>query len=233
MRFNGGDCSQSFNIQEADKFDCSDFVPGVPISGQAWIWVHKRGDESEKYFEGWVGVGEEFPLRCDPNDDCSSGKISADSTVNIYLGENRVTLVQLANFHTSCSQNLFLKDRFGGVQLVLFINGVQGEVSCFLQVNFGYTLTNEGSAYNAEIVEFFSIRNSEFIDLMDYLPDNVIEPGSSIVVQEPVLLDMTVRQTYTTITTVVGETPGGNTCNDDYTLIFVAGNPLPPGFPSP
>ena len=56
------------------------------ISGQAWVWVHKRRDEREKYFEGWVGVGEEFPLRCDPNYECGSGNISADSTINIYLG---------------------------------------------------------------------------------------------------------------------------------------------------
>ena len=135
--------------------------------------------------------------------------------------------------YTPRALRIFVKDRFRSIQFVLFINEMQGKVSCFLPVYFGYTLTNEGSAYNAEIVEFFSIRNSELIDLMDYLTDNVIEPGSSIVVQEPVLLDMTVRQTYTTITTVVGEKPGGNTCNDDYTLIFVPGNPPPSRFPSP
>ena len=46
---------------------------------------------------------------------------------------------------------------------------------------------------------------------MVYLAEIVIEPGSSIVVQEPFLLDMIVRQTYTTKTTVVGKTPGVNT----------------------
>jgi len=233
MRFNGGDCSQSFNIQEADKFDCIDFAPGMPTSGQAWIWVHKRGDESEKYFEGWVGVGEEFPLRCDPNDGCGSGEISADTTFSVYMGQDRVNIVQNANFHTSCSQNLFLKDRFGGIQLVLFINPDQGEASCFLQVTFRYILTNEGAVNNAEIVEFFSIRNGNIIDLTDYVTDNVIEPGSNVVVQEPVSLDMTIRQTYTTTTVIVGETPGGNTCNADDELIFVAGNFLPPGIQNP
>ena len=122
VRFIGGDFNHSFNIQEVDKFDFSDFYLAVPTSVQEWIWVHKRGDERELFFEGWVGVGEDLPLRCDPNDNCGSGNISTDSTFHIYLVEYRVTLVQLANFHTSCYQNIFLEDRFGGIKLFLFVN---------------------------------------------------------------------------------------------------------------
>ena len=59
--------------------------------------------------------------------------------------------------YTPRALRIFVKDRFRSIQFVLFINEMQGKVSCFLPVYFGYTLTNEGSAHNEEIVEFFII----------------------------------------------------------------------------
>jgi len=130
MLFNGGGCEQSDNTQEL-KFTCEDFAGGPPVNegDQVYIVVTDIKGESITYFEGTVGVGEIFPL----ND--GGERFQADMFVMIY-SPDQSTLLQMVQYHSSCSSNLELKNRFGASQLVSFTNEVQGLVSCFATFSF-------------------------------------------------------------------------------------------------
>jgi len=231
FRFNGGTCDQSFNIQESDLFRCIDLNGGAPTTGGiAYIRVTTlEGDTI--YFEGRVNVGDEFAL----ND--GGNTVEANMNVTVYAGSTAAdalpeNIVQTLVYHSSCSQNLFLKDRFGSVQLVVFINEDQGAVSCFLPVSFGYSITNEGD-FDSRMVTLIVSRNGEVIDLTDKVEGVIVPVGQVYNVVEQTVIDMTVRLTYTTISIITGETlPTGRRCVGRDTLVFIAGNPLPRGVPS-
>ena len=241
MLFNGGDCSQSFNIQEADKFDCTDSATNGPPgqSGQYWIHVVPRKDPTgDVYFSGPVNVGDVFPM-CPGYPSCSGDRFEADSTVYVFPSDpgadpvNNPNWNQLVNFHTSCSQNLFLKDKYGSTQLVIFFNEEQGLVSCFITATFAITLTNEGDVDAAEIILFTNTVNGNTTDLTDAVQG--VEVGQQIVITTQILIDMTVRQDYIVTTDIIGATERGKQCSDSYTFTFTAGNNLasPPGIINP
>ena len=243
MLFNGGDCSQSFNIQEAGKFDCTDQNGGPGQTGQYYIHVVPRKDpESDVYFSGPVNVGDVFPM-CPGYPACSGDRFEADSTVWIYpisaasnpnfdpINDNN--WLQLVNYHTSCSQNLFLKDKYGSTQLVIFFNDEQGLVSCFITATFSITLTNEGEVAADEIILFTNTVNGNTTDLTDAVQG--VQPGQQIIITTQILIDMTVRQDYIVTTDIIGATSRGKQCSDSYTFTFTAGNNLdaPPGIIAP
>ena len=243
MLFNGGDCSQSFNIQEAGKFDCTDQNGGPGLTGQYYIHVVPRKDpESDVYFSGPVNVGDVFPM-CPGYPACSGDRFEADSTVWIYpisAAENPNfdpvnddNWLQLVNYHTSCSQNLFLKDKYGSTQLVIFFNDEQGLVSCFITATFSITLTNEGEVSADEIILFTNTVNGNTTDLTDAVQG--VQPGQEIIITTQILIDMTVRQDYIVTTDIIGATFRGKQCSDSYTFTFTAGNNLdaPPGILNP
>jgi len=227
-RFNGGDCEQSFNIQEADKFTCTDFDGGAPTEGSAWITVTSVKDESQVYFDGEVRVGDLFSMFAANTD---KGKFDADSFFYVYSDASKANLLQLSSVHTSCSQNLFLKDKFGSVQLLIFENEL-GLFTCFVQATYGFTITNQGAADSGTIVEFTSTTNGVSDDCLDDVPadSDTVQPGDTVIVDKQVLIDMTVRQEYNTVAYIRAETPNGSSCEDTSTLQFTAGNPNLPTF---
>ena len=227
-RFNGGDCEQSFNIQEADKFTCTDFAGGAPTEGSAWLTVTSVKDESDVYFDGEVRVGDLFSMFAG---NTNKGKFDADSFFYVYSDSSKTNLLQLSSVHTSCSQNLFLKDKFGSVQLLIFENEF-GLFTCFVQATYGFTLTNQGAADSGTIVEFTSTTNGVTDDCLSAIPDGggTVQPGDTVIVDKQVLIDMTVRQEYNTVAYIRAETPMGFSCDDTSTLRFTAGNPNLPSF---
>ena len=227
-RFNGGNCEQSFNIQEADKFVCTDFVDGgAPTEGSAWLTVASVKNPEDIYFDGEVLVGDLFTMFAA---DTMKGKFDADSTFSVYADSSKDQLLQESSVHTSCSQNLFLKDKFGSVQLLIFENEF-GLFTCFVGATYSYTLTNEAAANAGAIVEFTSTTNGVVDDCLDDLPaPGIIPPDTTVVVDKEILIDMTIRQTYDTTVFVRAVTPGGAQCSDTATLSFESGNPNLPSF---
>ena len=63
VKYNGGNCDQSFTIQPLDKFDCSDFA-GSPLSTTepAYLYVTERNDLSVVYFDVTVEAGSSYDL---------------------------------------------------------------------------------------------------------------------------------------------------------------------------
>jgi len=54
------------------------------------------------------------------------------------------TLLQTGTFHTSCSQNLFIGDKYGNFEVISFTNSSQGTVSANNSIDLWYTITNTG-----------------------------------------------------------------------------------------
>jgi hypothetical protein len=136
--YNGGDCSQSFNVQE-DKFFCTDLNGGPPTERGAVSYIVVTDLDGETIFHAdFVEVGSLFTLS-DGGD-----TFPADQLITIYSSNdtaNPDNIIQSIQYHSSCSSNLFLKDRFGATQLVIWVNEDQGVVSCFANQTFELDIT--------------------------------------------------------------------------------------------
>jgi hypothetical protein len=229
MLYNGGDCSQSDNRQFL-KFTCEDFGDGPPteIGTESWIVVTDLTGQIV-YHEDFVPVGSNYFLRTPPDQE----RFVPDQIINIYSSSDatEATLLQTMQYHSSCSSNLELKNRFGASQLVEFINELQGNVTCFNDANFGFEIvvpvTIDGDA--AEIIALTANTNfAGFLDLSDQVAGQVVEPGGSISANIVTTFDLTVRQRYTLLIQVVASAvPTGTICTGTNFTEFLAGNPPP------
>lgn len=229
MRYNGGTCEQSFNIQPSALFQCFDFNGGPPVEeGQeSFIVATDIKGQGINYHSDFVAVGEEFTIADGGVD------VEANMNVTIYNSDNLIpeNIIQTLIYHSSCSRNLFLKDRFGSIQLVVFVNDAQGVVTCFFNATYSFSIQNEGD-FSATLLSLISITNLGVFNLTDRVAGQQISPGESFVVEEQIVIDLTVRQRYTALSTITGTSPQGNICRATDFLTFVAGNPLPPIFPT-
>ena len=243
FRYNGGDCSGSFNIQPDTLFICEDFGAGPPTQdGEvSYIMAFELGG-GEVYFSGFSEVGGEFTMLAEQ-------KFTANMNVTIYDPkgfDNADDIVKPENilqtlvYHSSCSQNLFLKDRFGSVQLVVFVNEEQGTVTCFQNATLGFDIeapvdiVGDGPVELTALTVITNIDNGNggIYDLTDKVEGVIVSEGMPFSVTVTITLDLTVRQKYTALSTVVGKTDEGKRCFGTDFYEFEAGNPLPPIFPT-
>ncbi|CAB9508059.1 expressed unknown protein [Seminavis robusta] len=232
--FNGGDCSQSFNVQEAaGKFFCTD-EGEVPIErGEKSYIVVTDLDGDIIFHQDWVEVGKLFTLSDGGNN------FPADQLITIYGSEDTTdpaNIQQSIQYHSSCSQNLFLKDRFGAVQLVIWVNEDQGVVSCFANQTFNLDITIpldiEGGPATLQSLTVASNVDPFFFNLTDKVAGTVVGAGESIVVPISIPIDLTQKQTYNLLITVTAVTQLGRICRATDLTSFTAGYPLPPIFPT-
>jgi len=247
FRYNGGDCSQSDNLQDRQKFDCFDIEPPIgagPPPTQAgvesYIVATQLGGGSV-YFEGLVEVGKIFTL----NEDLEFDKLAADMNVTVYDPTGPEPIVQGANImqtqfiHLSCSQPLFLKDRFGSAQVVQWIEDDGRNVSCFQETVTGdlvVALDAENQEQPVRLLEMTIISNldDEPINKTEEVFGQILEPGGEIVLEPlSIQVDLTERVRYTFFTTIIGETlDGSQMCNGFDFYECIAGVALPPFFPT-
>eukprot|EP00339_Tiarina_fusa_P025569 CAMPEP_0117077738 /NCGR_PEP_ID=MMETSP0472-20121206/54796_1 /TAXON_ID=693140 ORGANISM="Tiarina fusus, Strain LIS" /NCGR_SAMPLE_ID=MMETSP0472 /ASSEMBLY_ACC=CAM_ASM_000603 /LENGTH=1142 /DNA_ID=CAMNT_0004804163 /DNA_START=45 /DNA_END=3473 /DNA_ORIENTATION=- len=243
FRYNGGDCSQSFNIQPRSLFTCQDFNGGPPTEQNATTYIQAfELNGGEMYFEGFVNVGNLFTLTTEEEGDTVSANMNismwdprgSTNPAEIVQGAN---LLQTVKYHSSCSRNLFLKDRFGSAQLVEFISPDQGLVTCFVTANLALDILipiqTDGDSVRLKSLEIAT--NSFGIFNRTDEVNGMVVMGGDVVMVSPlnVSLDLTNRQRYTFFTVVIGETLNGDSeCFGQDFFEFTAGNPLPPIFPT-
>jgi hypothetical protein len=240
FRYSGGDCSQSFNIQPRSLFECFDFNGGPPTANDftSYIIATALKDEELVYFEGLVNTTDIYTLYDGGN------RFEANMDITIYnprgetdpaLIKTTANLLQAVQYHSSCSSNLFLKDRFGSNQLVEFTNEIQGTVTCFVTATVNITLENpQGSGVEINLLELNSVVNfdpftiNKDVDVIGMGP--LLEGMTFSPTPIVVTLDLSARQSYIFFTTVVGEPLDGSTeqCNGVHLFEFDAGNlPIP------
>lgn len=130
MRYTGGQCSESINVQSQDLFYCGDYgIRNSPIDDTVHIVVKDIRGRNITYFDNRVSLGQKFLIK-----DVEGNQVRANMNVTIFSQGNVSTrsLLQTLIFHTSCSQNLFSNDTFGGVQILGFTNTLQNvSIDCF------------------------------------------------------------------------------------------------------
>jgi len=237
FRHNGDDCSQSQNLQSRLKFTCVDFNGGPPrgLGTQNFIRVKAAKGTPDVFFEGPVAVGELFTL----NEDKSFDRLSADMTIEILTSEGG-TLLQELQLHLSCSEFLFIFDRFGATQVLEWVE-TDGRV---VSVKTGDVPTGKIELeFDASSSVTVPVRLTEMNilinsgDPVDYTPliaGVVLSPGQKIDLPGlSIDIDLSKRTSYTFFTTLIGETIDGSTkCNGlDFHECTVGFN-LNPAFPT-
>jgi hypothetical protein len=149
-------------------------------------------------------------------------------------------MLQTMFLHLSCSQPLFLLDRFGAQQVVEWTEGsgrlVTTQVATTtealaLSLNSNNIVGQDG----VRLLEMNIISNTEgFINKTDEVNGVVITEGETIELSPiNVTLDLSQRTRYTFFTTITGETLDGTAeCNGFDFHECIVGAALPPAFPT-
>jgi hypothetical protein len=234
FRYNGGDCSQSDNLQSRQKFSCIDTNGGPPrvLGAPGYVVATKAGGD-DLYFAGPVAVGETFTL----NEDETFDKLAADMTIQFFDAEGG-NLLQTDNVHLSCSQQLFLFDRFGSAQVVEW-KETDGRIVSSKQANIPTGTIQVKLNTDSDLVkpviltEMNLIANAlEFpIDYTDQVQGVRLEPGTVLELEGPRIdIDLSTRTRYTFFLALNGMSDDGATCNGSSFLVCEVGFNLDPIF---
>lgn len=124
MLYAGGDCALSAQCQDDGKFECEDFQGGPPTSfGELSYIVAMDKDREDLFFQGWVPVGSSYIM------DNGFERFPADQNIRVYSSNvtTEENLLQNVQYHSSCSQNLDLLNRFGSHGKCMIL---RGELHC-------------------------------------------------------------------------------------------------------
>ena len=211
--YRGGDCSQSDNTQDPGKFECTDFGPGPPLSGPAYIIVTDSNGDGITYFQGPVEFDGEFNV----ND--NNERFESEMFIQIF-SPDQSTLWQEVLVHTSCSQPFELSKRFGSVQLIEFFNPVQGRVSLLNTFDFAINVELPIDTSATGLVRLDTlIVTSNFIDppvldLSDMVDGEIIGPGMPLT--PPIVLSGTIDASVMMRYTISFEATGFRVDNDQF-----------------
>ena len=234
MLYNGGDCSQSDNRQFL-QFTCDDFNggPSAEEGSEAYIIVTDIKGDGIVYHRDFVTVGDNYELRTPSGEE----RFEADQRIQIYSSNvtSQANLLQDVIYHSSCSSNLELKNRFGASQLVQFFNSEQGNVTCFADATFDFDIlipiTITGGSITLESLKILSNFDG-FIDLSDQIQGRVVSAGDTVPVTLQVNFDLTERRRYTLFAQLSGTGSQGEQCLGQDFESFFAGNPAPANSPT-
>jgi hypothetical protein len=240
FRYLGGNCEQSNNFQNRQKFSCTDLEGGPPTASGTPSFIKafatKDGENGDVYFQGNVDVGEKYTL----NENLSYDKLAADMTILIYDSEGG-TLLQQTDLHLSCSQALFLFDKFGASQVTEWIETDGRVVSDKqLEVPTGKIElqldATSGIATSIRLLEMIVITNAlDFpVNYTSQVNGVILEPGVPIELEGfDIDIELTRRTRYTFFTTIIGESLDGKAqCNGLDYLECTIGFNLDPIFPT-
>lgn len=223
FRYNGGPCSQSNNLQARQKFMCEDIVPDGPptlLGTPNYIVASSTKDINDIYFEGTVPVGDTFTL----NENKFFDKLSADMDIRIFDVEGGNLLQVINPLHLSCSQPLFIFDRFGASQVVSWqeVDGriVDATVTNVQSGNIQVIMTLEAGVSPVRLSDLFVFVNNieEAANFTSEVAGIVLEPGQPKTVSLPEFvigeIDFSQNTQLQFFASVNGETLDGSvSCN--------------------
>jgi hypothetical protein len=216
FRYDGGDCENSNNIQDAQIFQCEDYFGGPPdvneIGAESFIVATDIKGLGINYFTGIVPVGGEF----NTTNPIDGALVGSNMNVTIYEGEaGRQNIRQTMLIHTSCSQVTFLKDRYGALLLIAFENAPQGFVDCFFDIKFRYTVSSISDTTATldtmtSIASGFAPPQPGFLDFTADVAGTALPPGQNLTLLETEAfeIDFSTRIRYTFVTTIQGNNDG-------------------------
>jgi hypothetical protein len=242
LRYNGGDCSRSHNLQRKSFSTCEDYGhdnsgPSLQKGVSSYIRAFDFGNSVNMYYDGFVKVGDDFAV---------SGSFADSLNITIYDPKsftNTNDIIQPENIlqtlvvHTTCptpATNLFLKDRFGSIQLIEFQNSQQGTVSSFQILELSYEVSSDFDVELQLVDIVTNIENDNYgiYNVTTYVAGTIIGPGNSISGVQTIAIDLSRRTKYSAQGVAVGSKSEGHKCYGSDFIEFTAGVPLPPSIPT-
>lgn len=219
FRYNARNCSDSFNMQPPSSDSCTDFNGGPPslVNQNAFVVASDLDNAAIVYFADWVLPSEDFTVA----ELIAGTGVPTNLNINVYPSSAQESPVQEFSFVASCSTELplFLNDRFGSVQLILFTNNEQGVVDSIVDVNLVYTVLNGGSTLDS--LTSINSFTPGFFNLTDQANEIQLENPNEIkvVAEQSAIIDLT-RTNHTAFGTAQIRTPDGFSCGATDFLVF-------------
>jgi hypothetical protein len=201
-------CNESVNTQSGFLTGCEDFAP-LPEAGST-VRVTCLDVDSKLLFSENVVEGDDVVM---------SGTDSLPGEVTCSVFATDGTVLQKFMINTSGQVDLFLKDKFGSLELLAC-----DDKDCVLDLTYTYTVFNTGSV-SVTVTKFESERDGETSNLLLGLEPTEIPAGSSSSQRETDAIDICVDAALTTIVKVEAFPPSGPICpaEADYTFTTAVG----------
>jgi hypothetical protein len=216
FRYDGGDCENSNNIQDAQIFQCEDYFGGPPdvneIGAESFIVATDIKGLGINYFTGIVPVGGEF----NTTNPIDGALVGSNMNVTIYEGEaGRQIIRQTMLIHTSCSQVTFLKDRYGALLLIAFENAPQGFVDSFYDIKFRYSVSSVSNTTTTldtmtSTAAGFAPPQPGILNFTGAVSGAVLSPGQNLTLMETEAFEIDISEgiQYTFLTNITGNNDG-------------------------
>merc|ERR1712238_483088 len=115
-KLNGGTCAQSDSMMSRSLFTCDDASSGQTVGTAGTYYIEATGSGNDVYFSGSVPVGSEYTLNADRAFD-SLGS----ATIKVYTSQDGDVLQTVTLNDMTCTNPLFLFDRFGASQVTEWV----------------------------------------------------------------------------------------------------------------
>jgi hypothetical protein len=199
----GSACSESRNTQD-DDFVCADNgQPSNPVEGTSVQVYCSNGSNAQVIVNETTTVGEVIKMK-----NRSDG---LPATLSCAVKDENGGDLQTIDLNTGGDTDLFLKDRFGMLQLESCTVETLPEQVCAIPVQYTYTVSNLGEV-PMEMTNFGRTRNRDTTHILDQLPIQEINPGNSTFVVENDSIDMCIAGVHETVMLAEADTLQGEPC---------------------
>jgi hypothetical protein len=212
MRYNGGPCADSATTQ---KISCFDFgtTPTQPGSRVYIVVMYRK----LVYFRGWVNVGGDFVIKSP-----SGAKLGASQSIVIYKSKDLSpgNVLQSLVYVGDCSEPLSLQSHFGASRVVGFsVNGTT--TKAFVDLAATHVIkVPPTSASRARLRSLTTASRFQTYNLTSQVRGRTILVGNSYAVNFNLTVDLTNRQEFKFLSTVVGVSSDKSTCSNTSLLTF-------------
>lgn len=225
MKYNGGDCEQTFNMQSNLFTGCANGRDGRVPNLVDPVFIVVESDDFTSLFSGMVEVGEVYEMTL------GGEPLHAGATISIFLNSTRIqeTRLQTVRLNPSCVESIVaMNNKFGANQVVGWQNDVQGTVDSIAPqtLTFNYEITNTGTAPSTPVSleSTFTGTGPGVIAGSANLANVVLNPNQSTTVSIPVEdVSMDERRTILVESTIVGTNSANTECRDSDETEFQVG----------
>lgn len=245
--YHGGNCDQSISLQKSKGvMFCADVRGGPSAAAGTQAFVHVTDLEGQVILHSdFVAVGSTLTLR----NNGGTKALPSNHLITIHEDDqvkNPAKLLQVVQFRSTCPRDptpeLYLKDRFGGVELVEWTNDSQGRISTFVDQPFNLDITaplqlDGGTHLTLTKLVVHSNSVPPELDLSDKVTGLQLTAGETVSLAVNLPVDLTTRKTYqlwaTAEAAASAAEEGARASRGTSQSSFTAGYPVPPGFPVP
>jgi hypothetical protein len=237
MLYAGGTCDKSNQCQDPDKFSCQDFNGGPPdgFGFESYVLATGEGGEDPIFYSGPVMSGTRFLMQNNME------RFPADQQIRVYSCPEQTDscLLQDLTYHSSCSQNLDLLNRFGSMVIAGWFNEEQGNITGFDNVtaivDATIDLTADLFSDGPATVQTLSILETRtetvtgielpatFYNLTSSVAGTVLNPGDEFRVEAAIPIDLSLEYRYEFLVTMTATKASGQVCTGNGLLEFTRG----------